>query len=155
MQTLTTDSREQIKANVIAWVKSEMPKAPLFQQKSIVTETLKVIKSRDEWSLEQFSIGRRAAVEVFMARFSAVLDVESIANENALGELLEEFEGHLGSDFIDSSGLPLLEGSYKAINYGFSLRADWFNGLRSEQLDAAKKEILENRTASYWINKLK
>jgi hypothetical protein len=154
MRTIV-DSREQIKTDVIAWVKAEMPKAPLFQQKSIVAETLKAVKTRDEWSLEQFSIGRRAAVEVFMARFSEVLDAESIANESALGELLEEFEGRFGSEGTDSSGLPLLEGSYKAMNYAYSLRADWFNGLHSEQIEPAKQEILSNKNASYWINKLK
>lgn len=154
MKTIV-DSREQIKTDVIAWVKAEMPKAPLFQQKSIVAETLKAIKTRDEWSLERFSIGRQAAVKVFMARFSDVLDAESIANESALGELLEEFEGRFGSDNIDSSGLPWLEGTYKAINYAYSLRSYWFNGLHSEQIESAKQEILANKSASYWINKLK
>ena len=155
MKTFAADSRELIKTDVIAWVKAEMPNAHVSDQKDIVAATLKVIKTRNEWDLEQFSKGRRKAVEVFMARFSEVLDSESISDEKALSELLEEFEGRFGSDGLDSSGLPLLSGSFKAVNYAFSLRADWLARLSAKDVESAKKELLENKTASYWITKLK
>lgn len=155
MHTTIADSKDLIKSEVIAWVKSEMPKAPLFQQKDIVASTLAAL-SRGPFAKDSFSPDRQVKFVYFQKRFEALQDKEISNAENAIGEFLLNCSERLGGEGVDSSGLPNLLGSYKEVSWAFVLRADWFHGLTSvESVNAAIVEIQENTSAQYWITKLK
>ena len=155
----TKDSRENIKAEIVSWVKAEMPKAPLFQQRDIVASTLKSL-SRGPYAKDEFSPSRQLAFVAFQERFEAVLESEQLIADEAIGSFYLECIGIFGEEFreggIDSSCLPWLQGTDKQMNWAFVLRSNWFRSLQSlEEVELAKDEIMENRSAQYWIKKLK
>ena len=155
----TKDSRENIKAEIVSWVKAEMPKAPLFQQRDVVASTLKALL-RGPYAKDEFSPNRQLAFVAFQKRFEAVLESEQLIVDEAIGSFYLECVGIFGEEFeeggIDSSYLPWLSGTDKQMNWAFVLRSNWFRSLQSiEEVELAKGEIMENRSAQYWIKKLK
>ena len=151
----TKDSKELIKAEIVSWIKAEMPKAPLFQQRDIVASTLKAL-SRGPFAKDEFSASRQAAFIAFQERFEAILDAEQDMAQDSIGDFWSECLGRFGDDGTDSSYLPCLEGTDKQINWAFVLRSDWFRSLQTvEAVNLAKDEIMDNRSAQYWIKKLK
>ena len=149
------DSKDKIKAEIVSWIKSEMPKAPLFQQRDVVASTLKAL-SRGSYAWDEFSAGRQSTFIAFQERFEAVMDLEQLMAEEASIDFRTECFEKFGDEGTDSSSLPWLEGTDKQVNWAFVLRSDWFSALGAvEEVDAAKDEIMENRSAQYWIKKLK
>ena len=149
------DSKDKIKAEIISWIKSEMPKAPLFQQRDIVASTLKAL-SRGPYAKDEFSPSRQLAFIAFQERFEAVMDLEQLMAEEASIDFRTECFEKFGDEGADSSSLPWLEGTDKQVYWAFVLRSDWFSALGTvEEVELAKEEIIANRSAQYWIKKLK